>query len=205
MADESTLRVFFSDSERDVRKSAVASRKDISKRESVFAAAAELPAEGGKVEFTATGHANCRALEQYFKWAGQVLVLPGPPTLANWITAAVGRTGVLPGEACRTSPAEVISDLTAWGVPRKKWPPSLKLMTKKLEWSEALGAEVKRGILDSVQVRVWAKLQGPIHLHLLSSRTDWRKKARLSSFSRSEISLSISGDARWWLDSAASH
>ena len=65
--DESTLRVFFSDSENDIRKSAVARRRDIRKHESAFAAAAELPAEGGKIDFLATGHANCKALEQYFR------------------------------------------------------------------------------------------------------------------------------------------
>lgn len=74
----------------------------------------------------------------------------------EFTSAVVGRTGVLSGEACRTHPVGIISDLTAWGIPRKHWPPSLKLMTKKLEWSELLGAEVQQGILKAVQVGNWA-------------------------------------------------
>ena len=61
------LRIYLSDSEGDLAKSAAASRQQIRKPESIFAAAAELPAEDGKVDFKATGHANCKALEGYFR------------------------------------------------------------------------------------------------------------------------------------------
>ena len=67
MAGDPTLRICFSDSEGDLAKSAVSSIKQIRKRESIFAAAAELSAENGKIDFPATGHMNCKALEAFFK------------------------------------------------------------------------------------------------------------------------------------------
>lgn len=62
------LRIFFADSKNQTCKSAVASRKDIRSRASCFAAAAELPAKDGTIDFLATKSTNCKALQHYFEW-----------------------------------------------------------------------------------------------------------------------------------------
>ncbi|KAK9843126.1 hypothetical protein WJX74_007369 [Apatococcus lobatus] len=61
------LRIYFPDSQKDPAKSAVASRDCIRQRSTVFATAAELPADCSSVEFLATSHHNCKALEHYFE------------------------------------------------------------------------------------------------------------------------------------------
>lgn len=67
MKVDGQLRIFFADSERQIGKSAEASRQNIRNRASCFAAAAELPAKDGTIEFLATNSTNCKALQHYFE------------------------------------------------------------------------------------------------------------------------------------------
>ena len=66
MDEVNWLYIFFKDFKTHQR-CVVADRKAIRKRESVFQAAAELPAKDNTVVFEATTASNCRALQHYFE------------------------------------------------------------------------------------------------------------------------------------------
>ncbi len=158
---EGSLRIFFANSGNDRAKSVFAPRKIINSRASAFRVASELPAEGDKIEFLASGCNNCSALQQYFD------------------------TGSLSGEAFTSEPADAINDLRAWDIPWALWPVSLKLMVASQDWCEAVGSNVKDGIvraLEDWQAKNLTKpLELSIHMYPDTSRVNVRRVGKSSS------------------------
>ncbi len=64
----SDLRIKFTDTKKHPERSIVAARDIIRSRQSVFQAAAELPAENDEVVCEATTSRNCKALQGYFEY-----------------------------------------------------------------------------------------------------------------------------------------